>query len=135
MTGADIRRLDQEALAHIASMYYRVREETGDDREAFVSTCREAILAGYTPAACWVSAKMLAAGRPTHVLAFQSKGSQSYIMVIVGGVSISSELDVMYNPEDGKPGWRLIEGEALEVYQKWAREHSSSAQQAASGAS
>lgn len=123
MTGAEIRRLDQAVLAHIASMYYRVHQQTGDHREAFISTCREAIQADYRPAACWVSAKMLAAGRPTHVMAFQHQGSSTYILVIVGGVSISSELDVMFNPADGKPGWRLIDGEALEIYQKWARDN------------
>ena len=132
MTGAEVRRLDQGSLSHIGSMYLLAKSETGDDRQAFIRTCREAILEGYIPAACWVSAAMLAAGRPTHVVAFQHKDSAAYITVIVGGVGITCELDVMYNPEDGKPGWRLIDEPGREAYVKWARQQSSGSTEQAS---
>lgn len=121
MTGAEIRAFDRETLGHIASIYYRHHQESGDHRTAFVSTCREAILEGYRPAACWTSSKMLAERRPTHVVAFQHEKSPAYIFVLVGGVSIDSVLDIMYDPATGHPGWMLIDGEALAVYQTWAR--------------
>jgi len=64
---------------------------------------------------------MLAAGRPTHTVAFTKGSSPSFLIVMAGSVGIDYELDVMFDPETGAPGWRLIEGEAEDLYRSWAQ--------------
>ena len=45
--------------------------------------------------------------------------------VVVGGVSVGWADQLLesevYTPETGR-GWRLIEGEAVELYMRWARQ-------------
>lgn len=115
------RQQDHQALGDIAAAYAGFYLNLADHREAMAATCKWAIRAGYTPAACWVTTGMLAAKRPTHTLALINRGSSMYLMVLVGGVSISHELDVMYEPSEGvHAGWRKLDGEALARYREWA---------------
>lgn len=82
-------------------------------------TCKTAIRAGYKPCACWVSAAAQAARQHTHSVAFTKGASSSYLIILVGQVGIDYELNNMFSPTIGKPGWKLIEGEAADQYQAW----------------
>ncbi|MDH0625926.1 hypothetical protein N5C38_25485 [Pseudomonas chengduensis] len=113
------RMMDRTTLSELAQAYTHLFEHYGDHRRAMQVTCKTAIRAGYRPAACWVSAAMLAAGKPTHSVAFTKGSSSSYLIVMVGWVGIDYELDVMFEPAIGTPGWKLIEGEAADQYQTW----------------
>jgi len=117
-----IERLqEQQALGDLAAAYMRVLEINQDHKEAFTETCRWAIQSGFEPAACWVTTGMLAAKQQTHTVAFRKGTSPLYLSVIIGGVSLLSRLDVMYAPTEGvHAGWRLIEGDALLEYRRWA---------------
>ncbi len=118
------RRTDQECLAHVASIYYEAHSRTGDHRQAFVETIRSALLGGYQPYAAWVTNAMLRTGRPAFAVALSHPEADQVFPVIVGGVSIDwgiSLMDEAYTPETGR-GWRLIEGEALDLYMRWARQ-------------
>jgi hypothetical protein len=115
------RMQEQLALGDLASAYAFFYQHHADHREAMASTCKWAIRTGYTPAACWVTTGMLAAKRPTHTLALTKGVSTMYLMVLVGGVSIYHDLDVMYAPDQGShAGWRRIIGEDLIRYKAWA---------------
>jgi hypothetical protein len=115
------RMMDRIALGELASAYAFFYQHLSDHRDAMSATCKWAIRSGYTPAACWVSTGMLAANRPTHTVALTKDSSPTYLMVLIGGVSIYHQLDVMYAPDDGvQAGWRRIEGAALERYRAWA---------------
>jgi len=115
------RMMDRIALGGLAGAYAHCYAHYRDHRRAMQMTCKAAIRAGYRPAACWVSAAMLAAGRPTHTVAFTKGSSPSFLIVMAGSVGIDYELDVMFDPETGAPGWRLIEGEAEDLYRSWAQ--------------
>ncbi|ALZ17118.1 hypothetical protein N0002_12910 [Pseudomonas aeruginosa] len=122
MSNAKVSRMmDRIALGGLAGAYAQCFEHYSDHRQAMQMTCKAAIRAGYRPAACWVSAVMLAAGKPTHTVAFTKGSSPSFLVVQVGGVGIDHELDVMFDPKNGDPGWKLIEGEAGDQYQAWAQ--------------
>lgn len=85
------------------------------------STCKMAIREGFVPAACWVSTAQLAAGRPTHSVAFTKGQSSALNIVFIGGVSILSELDVIYDHSQNiHAGWKLIDKEGAELYRQWA---------------
>lgn len=117
-------RTDQECLGHVASMYYEAHARTGDHRQAFVETVRTALLAGYQPYAAWVTDAMMRTGRPTHSVVLSHPEASTVYPVVVGGVSIGWGVSLMeaeaYTPERGR-GWRLIEGEAVDLYLRWAR--------------
>lgn len=71
MSNAKVSRMmDRIALGGLAGAYAQCFEHYSDHRQAMQMTCKAAIRAGYRPAACWVSAVMLAAGKPTHTVAF-----------------------------------------------------------------
>lgn len=116
-----LRDKRQNAYFDFVSQYHEAKKACGDDRTAFAKTCAWAIREGYQPFACWASAAMIRANQPTHVVSFKAPVS-GYICVIVGGVSLMDDLDLdkMFDPADGRPGWKLIVGEALELYQQWA---------------
>lgn len=119
------KQADSECLAHVASIYYEAHARTGDHREAFVETVRKALQAGYQPYAAWVTDAMLRTGRPTHAVILSHPEAEQAFPVTVGGVMIQWANWMMdseaYTPEAGR-GWRLIEGEALDLYMRWARE-------------
>lgn len=124
MKEATMRRpLNPEArsLAELATIYLDAKTRTGNDRAAFADTCRWAIKAGYRPAACWLTREMLAAKRPTHCVALRDPADRGFYLVVVGGVSLSHALDAGLF-EGAAPGWKLIEGEALDLYRRWAIE-------------
>ena len=118
------KQADSECLAHVASIYYEAHARTGDHREAFVETVRRALLAGYQPYAAWVTDAMLRTGRPTHAVILSHPEAEQAFPVTVGGVMIQWANWMMdseaYTPEAGR-GWRLIEGEALDLFMRWAR--------------
>lgn len=126
-----IERLqEQQALGYLAEAYMGFFQEKQDHREAFAETCKWAIKSGFEPAACWVNTVMLAAKRPTHTVAFRKGTSPLYLSAIIGGVSLLSRLDVMFAPHEGiHAGWKLIEGESLLEYRRWAEEDDKDAQQ------
>lgn len=115
------RPITPEALSllELAAIYLDTKTRTGDHHEAFADTCRWAIKAGYRPAACWVTREMLAAKRPTHCVALRDSTDRGFYLVGVGGVSLSHALDGDLF-EGAAPGWRMIEGEALDLYRQWA---------------
>lgn len=119
------RVVDQECLAHIASIYFEANARTGDHRQAFVETVRRALLEGYQPRAAWVTDAMLRTGRPTHAVLLSHPEASMVFSVVVGGVSVGWADQLLesesYTPETGR-GWRLIEGEAVELYMRWARQ-------------
>lgn len=119
------KQTDSECLAHVASIYYEAHARTGDHREAFVDTVRKALQAGYQPYAAWVTDAMLRTGRPTHAVILSHPEAEQTFPVTVGGVMIQWANWLMdseaYTPETGR-GWRLIEGEAVELYMRWARQ-------------
>lgn len=118
------RRTDQAHLAHVASIYYEAHARKGDHRQAFIETVRSTLLAGYQPYAAWVTDAMLRTGRPTHAIVLSHPEASTVYTVIVGGVSIdvhASILDEAYTPETGR-GWRRIEGGAVDLYMRWARQ-------------
>lgn len=114
-----------ELLALIASIYFEALARTGDHRQAFVDTVRAALLEGYQPYAAWVTDAMLAANRPTYAVVLSHPESLQIYPVTVGGVSIDWAAALMdseqYTPETRR-GWRLIEGEAVDLYMRWARQ-------------
>ena len=117
--------VDSELLSYVASVYFEAHARTGDHRQAFVETVRRALLEGYQPRAARVTDAMLRTGRPTHaVLLSHPEGSMVY-SVVVGGVSVGWADQLLesefYTPENGR-GWRLIEGEAVDLYMRWARQ-------------
>ena len=118
------KQADSECLAHVASIYYEAHARTGDHREAFVETVRKALQAGYQPYAAWVTDAMLRTGRPTHAVILSHPEAEQAFPVTVGGVMIQWANWMMdseaYTPEAGR-GWRLIEGEALDLFMRWAR--------------
>ncbi len=113
---------DQDEIATFALAYQDAYERSHDHREAFASTGAWAISHWKMPVACWVSHTMLAAKRPTHALLFPLPSGLGYVGLIVGGLSLLYEMDVMFDPAVGKPGWRLITGDAVDLYQSWAIE-------------
>ncbi|HCF2449036.1 TPA: hypothetical protein NIA45_006736 [Pseudomonas aeruginosa] len=119
------RQTDQELFALIASIYFEAHARTGDHRQAFVETVRQALLEGYQPHAAWVTDAMLRMGRPTHAVLLTHPEALMGFQVIVGGVGGSvPDLEMgaeQYTPERGR-GWRLIEGEARDLYMRWARQ-------------
>lgn len=119
------RRIDQECLSHVASVYFEAHARTGDHRQAFVETVRTALLEGYQPYAAWVTDTMLRTGRPTHAVVLSHPEASTVYPVVVGGVSVDWGVSLMdseaYTPERGR-GWRLIEGEAVDLYMRWARQ-------------
>lgn len=79
---------------------------------------------GYQPYAAWVTNAMLRTGRPAFAVALNHPEADQVFPVIVGGGSIDwgiSLMDEAYTPETGR-GWWLIEGEALDLYMRWARQ-------------
>ncbi|MEF2031707.1 hypothetical protein [Pseudomonas aeruginosa] len=117
-------RPESQCLAHVASIYFEAKERRGDHRQAFAETIRRALQEGYQPLTCWVTTAMLAAGRPTHAVVLGHTDSAAVYPITVGGVSINRMValeDEMFSLERG---WRLIEGEALDIYLAWAREES-----------
>ena len=118
------KQADSECLAHVASIYYEAHARTGDHREAFVETVRKALQAGYQPYAAWVTDAMLRTGRPTHAVILSHPDAEKAFPAAVGGVMIQWANWLMeseaYTPETGR-GWRLIEGEALDLFMRWAR--------------
>ena len=118
------KQADSDCLAHVASIYYEAHARTGDHREAFVDTVRKALQAGYQPYAAWVPDAMLRTGRPTHAVILSHPDAEKAFPVTVGGVMIQWANWLMeseaYTPETGR-GWRLIEGEALDLFMRWAR--------------
>ena len=119
-----LKQADSDCLAHVASIYYEAHARTGDHREAFVDTVRKALQAGYQPYAAWVTDAMLRTGRPTHAVILSHPDAEKAFPVTVGGVMIQWANWLMeseaYTPETGR-GWRLIEGEALDLFMRWAR--------------
>ena len=119
------KQADSECLAHVASIYYEAHARTGDHRQAFVETVRRALLAGYQPYAAWVTTAMLKSGRPTHAVILSHFDAEKAFPVTVGGVMIQWANWLMeteaFTPENGG-GWRRIEGEALDLYMRWARQ-------------
>ena len=119
------RRTDQAHLTHVASIYYEAIGRTGDHRQAFIETVRTALLEGYQPYAAWVTDTMLRTGRPTHAVVLSHPEASTVYPVVVGGVSVDWGVSLMdseaYTPERGR-GWRLIEGEAVDLYMRWARQ-------------
>jgi len=113
------RVLDRMALAGLARAYAHFFEHYGGHRRAMQMTCKAAIQAGFKPEACWVSASMLVARQSTHSVAFTKGCSPSYLIVMVGRVGIDYELDPMFDPAIGAPGWKLIQGAAADEYQAW----------------
>lgn len=115
------REMNQNANFDFVCQYHEAKKASDDNRDAFAKTCAWAIRVGYQPFACWVSAAMISANLPTHVVLFKAPAS-SYICVTVGGVSLAEDVDLdkIFDPADGRPGWKLIVGEAAELYQKWA---------------
>lgn len=111
--------MDRAALGGLAGAYAHFFEHYGDHHQAMQMTCKTAIRAGYRPVACWVSAAMLAAGKPTHSVAFTKGASPSYLIVMVGRVGIDYELDVIFDSANKTPGWKQIEGEAADQYHDW----------------
>ncbi len=118
-------QIDQECLAHVASMYYASYSSTSDHRRAFIETVRSALLSGYQPYAVWVSDAMLRTGRPAFAVILSHPEASMAFPVIVGGVSIGWADQLIesesYTTESGR-GWRLIEGETLDLYRRWARQ-------------
>ena len=118
------KQADSDCLAHVASIYYEAHARTGDHREAFVDTVRKALQAGYQPYAAWVTDAMLRTGRPTHAVILSHPDAEKAFPVTVGGVMVQWANWLMeseaYTPETGR-GWRLIEGEALDLFMRWAR--------------
>ncbi len=119
------KQADSECLAHVASIYYEAHARTGDHRQAFVETVRQALLVDYQPYAAWVTTAMLRTGRPTHAVILKHPEAEKAFPVTVGGVMIQWANWLMeteaYTPETGR-GWRLIEGEALDLYMRRARQ-------------
>ncbi len=119
------RQIDQECLAHVASIYYEAHARTGDHREAFIETVRSALLEGYQAYAVWVTDAMLRTGRPAFAVILSHPEAEQAFPVIVGGVSVGWADQLIesepYTPQTGR-GWRLIEGEALDLYMRWARQ-------------
>ncbi len=113
---------DQDEFASFALAYGDAYEQNSDHRKAFAHTAAWAVNHWKMPVACWVSATMLAAKRPTHALLFPLPSGLGYVGLIVGGVSKLYEMDVMFDPAVGRPGWKLIQGDALDLYQNWAVE-------------
>ncbi len=112
---------DQDEFAAFALAYQAAYERSQDHREAFAATCAWAISHWKMPVACWVSHTMLAAKRPTHALLFPLPSGLGYVGLIVGGLSLLYEMDVMFDPAVRRPGWRLIKGDAVDVYIDWAK--------------
>ena len=119
------RQTDQDLFALIASISFEAHARTGDHRQAFVETVRKALLEGYQPHAAWVTDAMLRTGRPTHAVLLSHPEASMAFSVVVGGVSVGWADQLLesevYTPEAGR-GWRLIEGEAVELYMRWARQ-------------
>lgn len=119
------RQIDQECLAHVASIYLEAHTRTGDHREAFIDTVRSALLSGYQPYAVWVTEAMLRTGRPAFAVILSHPEAEQAFPVIVGGVSVGWADQLIesesYTTETGR-GWRLIEGEARDLYMRWARQ-------------
>lgn len=119
------RQIDQQCLAHVASIYFEAHARTGDHLEAFVETVRKALLSGYQPYAVWVTDALLRSGRPAFSVILSHPEAEQAFPVIVGGVSVQWASWLLeneaYTPETGR-GWRLIEGEALDLYMRWARQ-------------
>lgn len=113
------RMMDRIALGRLAEAYAHFFAHCGNHRRAMQMTCKAAIRAGYKPCACWVSAAALAARQHTHSVAFTKGDSPSYLIIMVGRVGIDYELNPMFSPTIGTPGWKLIEGEAADQYQAW----------------
>ena len=117
--------IDGELLSYVASIYYESSARTGDHRQAFVETVRRALLEGYQPRAAWVTDAMLRTARPTHAVLLSHPEASMVFSVVVGGVSVGWADQLLesevYTPETGR-GWRLIEGEAVELYMRWARQ-------------
>ncbi|VXC95114.1 conserved hypothetical protein [Pseudomonas sp. 8Z] len=114
-----VRMVDRTTLGKLAEAYAHFFEHYGEHRRAMQMTCKAAIQAGFKPEACWTNVAMLAAKQPTHSVAFTKGASPSYLIVMVGRVGIDYELDPMFSPTIGTPGWKLIEGEAADQYQAW----------------
>ena len=113
---------DQDEFATFALAYEDAYERSRDHRAAFAATAVWAISHWKMPVACWVSHTMLAAKRPTHALLFPLPSGLGYVGLVVGGLSLLYEMDVMFDPAVSKPGWRLITGDAVDLYQNWAIE-------------
>lgn len=116
--------LNTEHLMYIASIHFEANARTGDPRQAFVETVRRALTEGYHPLACWVTDAMIRTGRPTHAVVLGHAESTRAFFVIVGGVMGGWATDIeseAYSPETGR-GWRAIQGEALDLYMRWARQ-------------
>ena len=113
---------DQDEFVKFMLAYEDAYERSHDHRKAFASTAAWAINLFKMPVACWVSRAMLAAKRPTHALLFPLPSGLGYVGLVVGGVSKLYEMDVMFDPAVGRPGWRLITGDAVDIYQSWAIE-------------
>ncbi|WP_237045294.1 hypothetical protein [Aquipseudomonas alcaligenes] len=117
--------IDSELLSFVASIYFEANARTGDHRQAFVETVRRALLEGYQPHAAWVTDAMLRTGSPTHAVLLSHPEASMAFSVVVGGVSVGWADQLLesevYTPETWR-GWRLIEGEAVELYMRWARQ-------------
>lgn len=115
--------IDTEHLLYVASVYFEANARTSDPRQAFVETVRKALVEGYQPLACWVTDAMIRTGRPTHAVVLGHSEATRAFFVIVGGVMGGWATDIdaeAYSPETGR-GWRTIQGEALDLYMRWAR--------------
>ncbi len=110
---------DYLELAKILAHYSKLVE---DPREVFALTCQSAMRAGFTAAACWTSAPMLAAKRPTHAVAFTKAPSAQYFCVTHGGLSLINGLDVVFDQITGEAGWKPITGAAADVYKAYAEQ-------------
>ncbi|MDF5929548.1 hypothetical protein P4105_11995 [Pseudomonas aeruginosa] len=76
----------------------------------------------WLPARCVLGQRSNAGRRKTNSHGRLHQGILSLFLVVqVGGVGIDHELDVMFDPKNGDPGWKLIEGEAGDQYQAWAQ--------------
>lgn len=113
---------DQDEFATFALAYQDAYERSRNHREAFAATAVWAISNWKMPAACWVSHAMLSAKRPTHALFFPLPSGLGYVGLVVGGLSMLYEMDVIFDPAVCRPGWRLITGDAADLYQSWAIE-------------
>jgi hypothetical protein len=114
---------DQGEFATFMLAYAVAYERSSHDhRKAFAATAAWAINRLKMPVACWVSSAMIATKRPTHALLFPLPSGLGYAGLVVGGVSRLYEMDIMFDPAIGIPGWRLIQGDAVDLYQSWAVE-------------
>jgi hypothetical protein len=116
--------LDKKELDAFVTAYHAAYSQTQSHRESYIRTACWAIFMAKLPIAYWTSAKIIAYSEPTHALLFPFPSGLGYIGLTVGGLSSLYDLNPVFDPKNGLPGWKRLAGEDFGFYLEWAAKES-----------